>query len=434
VTGRADGDGLAGRQVAVEVADRHARPAGGERAGGREADPARATGHRDDESGDLATLGHGRDCTVRGEMDWQDEGLLDGCADDASRDARRALLDKLHADGVPVEELRRAAAEDRLALVPVERLLTSDVRYSAHDIAEQTGLDLDFFLAQRRALGLAMPGPEQTVYGEQDLESARMGHQYRQAGLPDDEALEAQRVLGRGMARYVEAVTSLVGQAVLEEGTDEHEVAMRLEAVSKMLLPLAGPWLAHVFALHLREALRQEVITAEQMASGRLDSGRDTAVAFADIVGFTELGETIPVEELGSVAGRLSKRAEEVIEPPVKLVKEIGDAVMLVSPEPAPLVDAALALVSDEEEGLPAIRAGVAFGPAVNRWGDWYGSTVNVASRLTGRARPSSVLATEAVQRAAGAFDWSFAGEKKLKGVSQPVRTYRARLTATSDG
>jgi adenylate cyclase len=232
------------------------------------------------------------------------------------------------------------------------------------------------------------------------------------------------------MARYVEAVTELVGQSVLEGGIDEHELAVRLEAVSKTLLPLAGPWLEHVFALHLREALRQDVVTAEQMATGRMDSGREYAVAFADLVGFTELGETIPVEELGSVAGRLSRLAEAVIEPPVKIVKEIGDAVMLISAEPAPLVEAGLRLVegSEGEDGLPAIRAGVAYGPAVNRWGDWYGSTVNVASRLTSRARPLSVLATEAVRDVAdGEFEWSFAGEKKLKGLSSPVKAYRAR-------
>ena len=113
----------------------------------------------------------------------------------------------------------------------------------------------------------------------------------------------------------------------------------------------------------------------------------------------------------------------------MKIVKEIGDAVMLVAPEPTPLVDAALGLVegSEGQDGLPAIRAGIAYGPAVNRWGDWYGSTVNVASRLTGRARPSSVLATEAVRDAADGYEWSFAGEKKLKGLSSPVRAYRAR-------
>lgn len=368
--------------------------------------------------------------TVNAGMDWEAEGLLEGCADDAAREARRALLDKLHRDGASLEELRRAVDEQRLALLPVERLLSSEPRYTAREIAREAGLDLDWFQTQRRTLGLVVPGPDERVYGDADLESARLGRQYREVGLPDEAAMEAQRVLGRGMARYAEAVRLLVGQTFLEGGTDEEELASRLEAVAKSLMPLAGPWLEYVFSMHMREALRQEVITAEQLATGRLGEGRDCAVAFADLVGFTELGETIPSEELGSVAGRLSKLAEEVVEPPARIVKEIGDAVMLVSPEPAELVEATLRLVEGSDEGLPAIRAGVAFGPAVNRWGDWYGSTVNLASRLAERARPASVLATEAVRdAAANGFDWSFAGEKRLKGLSAPVKTFRARRT-----
>jgi adenylate cyclase len=363
-------------------------------------------------------------------MDWEAEGLLEDCTDEDARAARRALLDRLYADGVSLDELRRAVAEQRLALLPVDRLLSSEGHYTAREIAQESGLDLDWFQAQRRALGLVVPAPDERVYGEADLESARLGSQYRDVGLPDDEAMEAQRVLGRGMARYAEAVRTLVGQTFLEGGTDEAELAARLESVAKLLMPLAGPWLEYVFSLHMREALRQEVVTAEQLATGRLGEGRDCAVAFADLVGFTELGETIPSEELGTVAGRLSRLAEDVVEPPARIVKEIGDAVMLVSPEPAELVETTLRLV-EGGEGLPAIRAGVAFGPAVNRWGDWYGSTVNVASRLTERARPASVLTTEAVRAAVvDGFDWSFAGEKRLKGLSAPIKTYRARRTA----
>jgi adenylate cyclase len=366
-------------------------------------------------------------------MDWESEGLLGGLEDDSAREARRTLLDRLHAQGASLDELRRAVTEQRLALLPVDRLLSSEARYTAREIAEQSGVDLEWFQTQRRALGLAVPDPDERVYGDSDLESARLGRQYRAVGLPEEDAMEAQRVLGRGMARYAEAVRTLVGQTFLEGGTDEAELAGRLEAVTRNLMPLAGPWLEYVFSLHMREALRQEVVTAEQLATGRLGEGRSCAVAFADLVGFTELGETIPSEELGSVAGRLSRLAEAVVEPPARIVKEIGDAVMLVAPEPAELVEASLRIVeaSDGEEGLPAIRAGVAYGPAVNRWGDWYGSTVNVASRLTERARPASVLATEAVRDAIGdGFDWSYAGEKKLKGLSAPLRTYRPRRTA----
>ena len=115
----------------------------------------------------------------------------------------------------------------------------------------------------------------------------------------------------------------------------------------------------------------------------------------------------------------------------MRVVKQIGDAVMLVSPDAAALVRTCLELVerAEAEDGFPPLRAGVSYGPAVNRWGDWFGSTVNVASRLTARARPGAVLVSEAVkeQVGAGTFAWSAAGEKKLKGLNKPLKTYRPR-------
>jgi adenylate cyclase len=369
-------------------------------------------------------------------IDWQAEGLLDGLEEDDARAGRRALLDELHAAGVPLDELRRAVAEDRLVLLPVERLLTDDRRYSAREIAEETGIGLDFFQAHRRALGLATPDPDEKAYGSADFEAARLGCQYRAAGFPDDEALEVTRVLGQGMARYAEATRELVAQTFIEAGADERTLAHRYAEIAEQLLPLAAPFIGHVFALHMRQILRQDAITRDQMIAGRVIEPQRTAVAFADIVGFTALGESVPVEELGGVAGRLSRLAGELVEPPVRIVKLIGDAVMLVSPAPAALVGTALALVEATagEEGLPALRVGVDFGPAVNRWGDWFGTTVNVASRLTTRARPGSVLVTEAVRAAtpADAYAWSDAGEKKLKGLSAPVTAYRVRRPPAS--
>ena len=152
---------------------------------------------------------------------------------------------------------------------------------------------------------------------------------------------------------------------------------------------------------------------ARRGASGPpVDEGRPQAVAFADLVGFTELGETAGVEELTSVATQLSRLAGEVVEPPVRVVKVIGDAVMLVSPDPEQMVATTLELVerAEDHESLPQLRAGVAFGPAVNR------------------ARPGSVLTTEEVREAAkDGYTWSSAGPKRLKGIAEPVKTYRVR-------
>jgi adenylate cyclase len=363
-------------------------------------------------------------------MDWDAEGLLDGIEDADARAARRALLDELRAAGVGVGELRAAVAEDRLVLLPVERLLTPEQRYTAREIAEATGVELDFFQASRRASGLAGPEADERAYGEEDMRVAEAGARYRAAGFPDDDALEVTRILGQGLARYAEATRTMAGRALLEPGIDERELAHRYEAVARELLPLAGPWMEHVFRLHLRQVLREDAITREQLASGRLEDTQEAAVAFADLVGFTALGESAPLDELSGVAGRLGELTGELARPPVRFVKQIGDAVMLVSSEVEPMLSTVIDLVERTvaDDGFPALRAGVAFGPAVNRWGDWYGSTVNVASRLTARARPASVLASAAVRERAGdGWRWSSAGPKRLKGLSAPVRTYRVR-------
>jgi adenylate cyclase len=113
----------------------------------------------------------------------------------------------------------------------------------------------------------------------------------------------------------------------------------------------------------------------------------------------------------------------------VRLIKTIGDAAMFVSADPGPLVEVALELVEAfEEEELPSLRAGIALGTAVIRAGDYYGNSVNLASRVTGVARPGSVLCTREVRDAARErFSWSAAGRHKLKGVAGATPLFRPR-------
>ena len=116
----------------------------------------------------------------------------------------------------------------------------------------------------------------------------------------------------------------------------------------------------------------------------------------------------------------------------MRFIKTIGDEVMLVSPDPAPLLDAVLQLVeaTESDDGFPRLRVGVATGMAVSREGDWFGSPVNLAARVTGAARPGSVLVAETTREAIGdddRFTWSFAGAKHLKGIKPDVKAFRAR-------
>ena len=114
----------------------------------------------------------------------------------------------------------------------------------------------------------------------------------------------------------------------------------------------------------------------------------------------------------------------------MRLIKTIGDAAMFISPDPQAMIEVALNLVA-AARGAGRCRAcapGSRSDPAVQRAGDYYGHTVNLASRVTGTARPGSVLATRDLRdRCAAGFDWSSAGRHRLKGVGRPVVLFRPR-------
>ena len=107
---------------------------------------------------------------------------------------------------------------------------------------------------------------------------------------------------------------------------------------------------------------------------------------------------------------------------------------MLASPEPEPLLGATLSLIDAAEAGgeeFPQLRAGAAIGQALPRAGDWFGRPVNLASRITAVARPGSLLVERELRESIdGPYDWSFAGERRLRGIRDPVSLFRARRQA----
>ncbi|UGS36832.1 adenylate/guanylate cyclase domain-containing protein [Capillimicrobium parvum] len=369
-------------------------------------------------------------------VDFGAEGLLDGL-EGRERDARLRLLEALHADGADLDELRTAVAEDTLFLLPAERLIGGATRYTRREIAEKTGLDLAFLEELRRAQGLPTAEEDARVLAETDLQAARTVRTLTDAGLRHEDILEVTRILGRGLSHAAEAMRRMTLGLVLDPEADEHELAMRYARAAAEFEPLAAPVLGQMLNAHLRHAVRTELLQATEQATGELPGARDVAVCFADLVGFTRMGEEVPPDELGAVAERLERLAADVVELPVRMVKTIGDAVMLVSSEVDPLIEAALQLVEaadDEGTGFPQLRAGIAFGPALNRAGDWYGRPVNLASRLTALARPGSVLASEEVRELADdGWRWSFAGDRRVRGVRGTIKVNRVRRARGDD-
>ncbi len=363
-------------------------------------------------------------------IDFAAEGLLDGL-EGVQRAERLALLRYLSADGVPLTELQRTTASGTLMFLPAERVIGGRARYSAREIAERTGTELDFLIAVRRAMGLPIPGPDEAVYTEGDLESVSMTSVFREAGVSEDEILDLMRTLGRGLGQAAESIRTLALRLVLEPGVSEQDLAQRYAYTASQLSPMLGPLITNLLTLHLREMAQSEALSAAERSGGQLAGSREIAVCFADLVGFTRLGEQVPPDELARKAVRLEALTTEVIDAPVRLVKTIGDAAMLTSLEVEPLLDAALDLLDAadaEGEDFPQLRAGIAIGAALSRAGDWFGRPVNLASRITQIARPGSLLAEREVRESArAAYRWSYAGERRLRGIREPVPLFRAR-------
>ena len=364
------------------------------------------------------------------DVEFERAGLLDGLTGEA-RAQRLDLLRYLDERGVSRSELLRHHREGTLTYVLVERAVGGPPRYTRAELLARTGVTAAQFKAMRQAIGLPLPEETERVFTDADVETNRIAAQFLAAGIPETDVLDVARVLGRGLAQAADLMREATLRRVLEPDLSERELAERLGQAAEALAPMLPSLVANMLTLHLRQIAQLEAIDAAERLGGGLLGARNVVVAFADLVGFTRVGEEVQPEELGRLASRLDALAAAAISPPVTLVKTIGDAVLLVAPEAEPLLQSALWLVAaadDEGHDFPQLRVGVALGPALRRAGDWYGRPVNLASRVTSVARPGSVLATREVRDAAAeGFRWSYAGERRLKGVSGGVPLYRAR-------
>ncbi|MEJ7876973.1 MAG: adenylate cyclase regulatory domain-containing protein, partial [Solirubrobacterales bacterium] len=357
-------------------------------------------------------------------------GLLEG-TEGKARCGRRELLNELHASGLSLGELRDAVQEGRLVLLPLEQVLVGDGRrLTREEVAEQSGLEPEFLEKQWRALGMPRPDDGEKSFTERDVEAAKLVKQLTEIGIPGDEMLQISRVIGMTMSQLAAANRGLGVRVFAEEGDSELEVGKRFAAIAEGVGPLLGSILEYALQLHMREQIRHDAFASAEI-SAEAEAGIDIAVAFADLVGFTKLGERLDPAEIGDLTEQLSGMAGEVAGGPVRLVKLIGDAVMLTSQDPKCLLDAVLALVAASEqegEGFPLLRGGVARGRVVGRGGDYYGRPVNLASRITAVARPGSVVCDAAMHEALeDSYRWSFAGARHLKGIDDEVKLFRAR-------
>jgi adenylate cyclase len=262
-------------------------------------------------------------------MDFAAAGLLDGL-EGAERGQREQLLARLVDDGFSLDDLRKAVQENRLALLPVDEVLGG--AYSAEEIEERTDLPAGMMVRIRRLHGLPEPRPEDKVFSEEDIAAARSTKLFLDAGFSEERITEITRVLGEGMGRLATTIIAAFAETFLQKGDNEEDVALRFAELAEQLTPATAPILLAAFNAHLRAAVSRAMLGRAELASGDALGSQELTICFADLVGFTRLGNQVEVLELGTVAGRLADLAASITESPVRLIKTIGDAAMFVSP------------------------------------------------------------------------------------------------------
>lgn len=359
-----------------------------------------------------------------------DEDLLDGL-EGSARTERAELVEWLLEQGITPEEIRTTNPP---LLLATRHLIGDDGTYvSAREISETHGIDLALLQRLQRAIGLArVEDPDAAVHMRADGEAAAYAQRFIELGLDPEQVVLVVRVLAEGLSRTAEVMRYSALSAILRPGATELEIAKASKALVGKIAPELGPMIQHMLFMQLRHMMETEAVNAAERAAGKpLPGARQITVAFADLVGFTRIGEAVSAEELGHLANRLAHLARDITVPPVRFIKTIGDAVMFVCPEPLPMLDVVVKLVDvDTDNDFPRLRAGLASGMAVSRAGDWFGSPVNVASRVTGVARPGTVLAADSVWENiadTGEFSASFAGARRLKGIKNEVKLFRIR-------
>src|SRR5258708_839388 len=173
-------------------------------------------------------------------MDFEAAGLLDGL-EGHERDARVALLEQLISEGFSEQELRAAVAEDRLALVPVERVLGG--RYTAAEVEERTGVPASLVIRIRRLQGLPEPGVDERAFSDEDVEAARSTRLFLEAGMGEETVVTITRVLGETMSRLAATTTAGFAGAFLKPGDSEEDVAARLSAPARQRGPALRAWI-----------------------------------------------------------------------------------------------------------------------------------------------------------------------------------------------
>jgi len=271
-----------------------------------------------------------------------------------------------------------------------EMLLGGPRRYTRLEVTAKSGVPAERARELWHSLGFAAVPDDDKVFTDSDLTALRTANELVQAGITDpSQVTSSARMLGQHMSRLAESQVELLRGILLanpELAADERQLTRFIERIVPDLEHLQTfAWRRHLAAY----AGRALVATDGDVAANQ------QVVGFADMVDFTSFTRRSSEAELVSVVDRFDAvTAEVVAENHGRIVKMIGDEVLFVADTPADGAEIALTLLerAEADDELPLLRAGLAYGRVLSRFGDIYGSVVNLASRLTSIARPGSVL------------------------------------------
>ena len=336
------------------------------------------------------------------------------------------IVARLRARGHSLDEIRAASESGRLAFGYIEDLLPAQsARYTLKEAARETGLEPALIERIYTTMGFGAAAAERT--SDEDLQMLSYSAAVLAAGFPLVAFLQLVRVYGQALAQIADAEVRLfhlyVHEPLMREGVPGLQMAEEMESLARDVLPLATPIMEHIHGRFLSQFVEQDVIghMEADLDDETLDLGRlRVAIAFADLAGYTRLTEERGDEEALVAVERFVEAVEHTLPDDARVIKTLGDEVMVVGPDPATLTEWAVGFQTFFGERGPAPRIGIHYGETLYRDGDYYGREVNLAARVVARAAGGEVLVTRpVVDQASEHLAFKLIGEVRLKGFSE---------------
>jgi adenylate cyclase len=349
--------------------------------------------------------------------------------------AQARMVARLRARGHSLASIREAVDSGRLAFGYVQELFPPpEAGITLQQAARETGLEAALIERIFQTIGFSTDSIDRL--SAQDVEFLRRGAAILSAGFPLIAFLQLTRVYGQAIAQMADAEVRLfhlyVHEPLIRDGVPGLRMAEEMSGMARQMLPLASPIMDYVHQRHLNHFIEQDVIGHMEIESALGDGelGRlRVAIAFADLAGFTRMTEQEGDEEAVSAIERFLGAVEMTLPDDARVIKTIGDEVMIVGTDGGALADWAVGFQALYDH-RPLPRIGLHVGECVYRDGDYYGREVNLAARVAARAAGGEVIVTRPVVDASGGhLEFTRIGEVRLKGFVGSTELFVAALT-----